>query len=104
MNEIKKKYIETLRGMFQHLYGIIKNYNLIAKEVQVYIRGYMAAGRALGIVSKEELAKIMDEESHNVFGIGTETRKRKYHPEQVSVDDSEYLKIPALIRREIKVW
>jgi hypothetical protein len=102
--EASQLYLDNLHTMVRSLYSVVKDYRIMPAENQAYINGYMMAGLRLGVVSQDDLLQIVDQENEAVFGMSVEKRRRSFRAKRVSEDDPEYLDIPTIERRKIRLW
>lgn len=96
-------YLENVRAMLRRFYRIMKDYGMSAREHQTFISGFMAAGKILGIVTNDDLKRIMEEENLSVFNMTIDERRKKTKVKTVSLEDEDYLEIPTIMRGGLRV-
>jgi hypothetical protein len=96
-------YLDNVRALLRRFYKIIKDYGMSAREHQTFISGFMAAGKILGVVTSDDLKKIMEEENLSIFNMTIEERRKKTKVKMVSLEDEDYLEIPTIMRGGLRV-
>jgi len=99
----KELYIqESYRQLFTH-FELVKKQK-VDETMQYRIQGFMNAGEFLGVLTRDEAIKVIDDAHLNVFGITKE--QRKIHKDNmksaIKNQDDSFFDIPAIERRVIK--
>ena len=97
----KERYLDILSHITWEYCKEIKLNNSVAEERKQYIKGYMAAARALNVFDYKELKEVIDKVHFNAFGKTIEERKRSESSE--SFLNKEFMEILAFIREGISL-
>ena len=97
----KERYLDILSHIVWEYCKEIKLNNSVAEERKQYIKGYMAAARALNVFDYKELKEVIDKVHFNAFGKTIEERKQSESSE--SFLNKEFMEILTFIREEISL-
>ena len=97
----KERYLDILSHILWEHYNEIKLKNSVSEERKQYIKGYMAAARALNVFDYEELKEVIDKMHFKAFGKTIKERKKSKTSD--SPLDDELLEIPTFIREGISL-
>jgi hypothetical protein len=97
----KERYLDILSHITWEYCKEIKRNNSVSEERRQYIKGYMAAARALNVFDYEELKEIIDKVHFNAFGKTIEERKQSESSE--SFLNKEFMEILTFIRDGISL-
>jgi hypothetical protein len=97
----KERYLDILSHITWEYCKEIKLNNSISEERKQYIRGYMAAARALNVFDYKELKEVIDKVHFNAFGKTIEERKQSESSE--SFLNKEFMEILTFIREGISL-
>jgi hypothetical protein len=92
----KERYLDTLSHIAWEYCKEIKLNHSVSEEQKQYIKGYMAAARALNVFDYEELKEVVEKVHFNAFGKTIEERKKSESRE--SFFNNEFMEILAFIR------
>jgi hypothetical protein len=96
----KSKYIAGIKELLQLFYGTKDLNSAYRKKLESKVDGFIAAGILIGIISKQELQKIIDAEHMNAFGMTRNERreKLKFQSKGAAIDWDIY-DIPTIHRK-----
>jgi hypothetical protein len=97
----KERYLDILSHIVWEYCKEIKLNNSVSEERKQYIKGYMAAARALNVLDYEELKEIINKVHFKAFGKTIQERKKSKTSD--SPLDDELLEIPTFIREGISL-
>ena len=97
----KERYLDILSHIAWEYCKEIKLNNSVSEERKQYIKGYMAAARALNVLDYEELKEIINKVHFKAFGKTIKERKKSKTSD--SPLDDELLEIPTFIREGISL-
>jgi len=97
----KERYLDILSHITWEYCKEIKINNSVSEERKQYIRGYMAAARALNVFDYKELKEVIDKVHFNAFGKTIEERKQSESSE--SFLNKEFMEILTFIREGISL-
>ena len=97
----KERYLDILSHIVWEYCKEIKLNNSVAEERKQYIKGYMAAARALNVFDYEELKEIINKVHFDAFGKTIEERKQSESSE--SFLNKDFMEILAFIREGISL-
>ena len=97
----KERYLDILSHIAWEYCKEIKLNNSVSEERKQYIKGYMAAARALNVLDYEELKEIINKVHFKAFGKTIQERKKSKTSD--SPLDDELLEIPTFIREGISL-
>jgi len=97
----KERYLDILSHITWEYCKEIKLNNSVAEERKQYIKGYMAAARALNVFDYKELKEVIDKVHFNAFGKTIEERKQSESSE--SFLNKEFMEILTFLREEISL-
>ena len=96
----RSRYIAGIEDLLQLFYGTKDLNSAYRKKLESKVDGFIAAGILIGIISKQELQKIIDAEHINAFGMTRAERreKLKFQSRGVAIDWDIY-DIPTIHRQ-----
>ena len=97
----KERYLDILSHIVWEYCKEIKRNNSVSEERRQYIKGYMAAARALNVFDYEELKEVIDKVHFNAFGKTIEERKQSESSE--SFLNKEFMEILTFVREGISL-
>ena len=97
----KERYLDILSHITWEYCKEIKLNNSVSEERRQYIKGYVAAARALNVFDYEELKEVIDKVHFNAFGKTIEERKQSESSE--SFLNKEFMEILTFIRDGISL-
>lgn len=92
-----QKYLNELFQLLCESYLHLKNKNIVPKEKEHLIQGFMMAGRCFQI-SIEEMETVIDKANMRIFGMDYKTRKDLYN--RSNSKSSKIFDIPTYIRNK----
>ncbi|MBF0503330.1 MAG: hypothetical protein HQM09_24640 [Candidatus Riflebacteria bacterium] len=94
------EFINRLRTMLHDSYTLEKNGKSVTAEQKGEIKGFMKAGKMLGIVTFDELQIIVTEESKKVFGatFSERTKQESASSKENNSSEEKFSMIPAFMR------
>jgi hypothetical protein len=97
----KERYLDILSHITWEYCKEIKLNNSVSEEQKQYIKGYMAAARALNVFDYKELKEVIDKVHFNAFGKTIEERKQSEAGE--SFFNKEFMEILTFFRDGISL-